>query len=395
MADPARGASCCTPARGGAWGAPVLPEPPQAAAPPDRPAAPLPARDGMVRVPGGTFLMGTDSPDAIPGDGEGPVRAVRVRPFLMDRGAVTNRQFAAFVQATGYRTDAERYGWSFVFHLLLTPRAAAAAQARVAQTPWWWRVEGACWYRPDGPDSSIRNRRDHPVTHVSWNDVQAYCRWAGVRLPTEAEWECAARGGLEQCTYPWGDELTAGGEHRCNIWQGEFPHLNTAEDGYLGTAPALAFPPNAFGLYQMVGNVWEWCADWFSPSWHADEAARVGALRGAGVRPACACGGAEGCGGEGTAERGCGGANRTGAGGCGCGRAGDGAAGGPGGAGVLDQPAGPATGTARVMRGGSHLCHRSYCHRYRVSARSSNTPDSSTGNLGFRCVRDGEGSEAP
>jgi sulfatase modifying factor 1 len=333
--------SCCTPARG-------VPVPPLAPAPAVGSRA-LPAREGMVRVPGGVFLMGTDSGDAIPGDGEGPVRAVRVRPFLMDRTAVTNRQFAAFVRETGYRTDAERYGWSFVFHLFLTPRAAAQARERVAAAPWWWRVEGACWHHPEGPDSSIRDRRDHPVTHVSWNDAQAYCRWAGARLPTEAEWEFAARGGLEQRTYPWGEELTPAGEHRCNIWQGHFPDHNTAEDGFRGTAPALAFTPNAYGLYQMVGNVWEWCADWFSPDWHAAEAARVGALRGRAAAEMAT-----------TPQPG----------------------------GVLEQPLGPPSGTARVMRGGSYLCHRSYCHRYRVSARSANTPESSTGNLGFRCVRD-------
>jgi sulfatase modifying factor 1 len=283
----------------------------------------------MVLIPGGVFRMGTDSPDAIPGDGEGPPRLVRVRPFLMDRTAVTNRQFAEFVRETGYRTDAERYGWSFVFHLFLTPRARAQNPPRAREAPWWCAVEGACWHRPEGPDSTIRDRRDHPVVHVSWNDAMAYCAWAGTRLPTEAEWEFAARGGLEGKTYPWGDELTPGGVHRCNIWQGRFPDWNTAEDGYLGTAPADAFPPNGYGLYNMVGNVWEWCLDGWSPTPQLPP---------------------------------------------------------PGG--VLDDPRGPATGTDRVMRGGSYLCHRSYCHRYRVSARTHNSPDSSTGNLGFRCVRD-------
>jgi sulfatase modifying factor 1 len=316
---------CCTPGRRGAVAAGA------AAAPARRlrvTGADTP-RPGMVLVPGGVFRMGTSSPEAIPGDGEGPVRLVRVRPFRMDRTAVTNAQFAAFVKETGYRTDAERYGWSFVFHAFVSPRVAARGLERAAEAPWWCRVEGACWHRPEGPDSSLRGRRDHPVVHVSWNDAVAYCAWAGTRLPTEAEWEFAARGGLEGATYPWGDDLTPGGEHRCNIWQGRFPDVNLAEDGYAGTAPALAFPPNGYGLFQMVGNVWEWCADWF--------AARHP------VAP-------------------------------------------PGG--VLDDPAGPDSGTARVIRGGSYLCHRSYCHRYRVSARTRNTPDSSAGNMGFRCVRD-------
>jgi formylglycine-generating enzyme required for sulfatase activity len=285
------------------------------------------SREGMVLIPGGEFLMGTNDADAVPGDGEGPVRAVRVRPFYMDRTTVTNTQFAEFVKATNYKTEAEVLGWSFVFGQFLLPRGRDTVMGRMARAPWWFAVKGAYWAKPFGLDSGIRQLRDHPVVHVSWNDAMAYCRWAGKRLPTEAEWECAARGGLEQQRYPWGDELTPGGEHRCNIWQGQFPDVNTGEDGYKGTAPAHTFPPNPYGLHNVSGNVWEWCADWFSPAFHAEAAPEL-----------------------------------------------------------RDNPTGPPTGEAHVLRGGSYLCHRSYCNRYRVAARSGNTPDSSTGNMGFRCV---------
>ncbi len=278
----------------------------------------------MVHIHGGSFWMGTDRDEGFSADGEGPAHKVRVRPFLLDQTAVSNEDFAAFVAETGYRTDAETLGWSFVFHLLL-PDDFPPTQA-IACAPWWRKVERASWRHPEGPHSSVDDRMDHPVVHVSWNDAAAYARWAGKRLPTEAEWELAARGGLPQCTYPWGDELTPDGEHRCNIWQGEFPVTNTRDDGFLATAPVTSFPPNGFGLYNMAGNVWEWCADWFSPTYYRD-----------------------------------------------CPR---------------DDPQGPAQGTARVIRGGSYLCHASYCNRYRVAARTSNTPDSSTGHMGFRCARD-------
>lgn len=284
------------------------------------------APKGMVHIPGGIFLMGTDDDVGFPVDGEGPIREVDVSPFYIDETAVTNAQFGRFVRQTRYRTEAERFGWSFVFHSFVPRKIARTVTQAVAEAPWWWRVDGACWRRPEGPGSGISRRMDHPVVHVSWNDAQAYCRWARKRLPTEAEWEMAARGGLLGKRYAWGDDLTPDGRHMCNIWQGDFPNTNTEEDGYAGTAPARSFDPNGFGLYNVAGNVWEWQWDWFSPTFHRD-------------------------------------GSRT-------------------------DPAGPPSGMSRVIRGGSYLCHESYCNRYRVAARSANTPDSSTGNMGFRCVVD-------
>ena len=268
--------------------------------------------------------MGTDDPDGFPADGEGPVRPVVVRPFYIDQHAVSNAKFAAFVGATNYRTEAEQLGWSFVFGGLL-PDDFPDTRA-VAAAPWWRQIEGADWRHPYGPQSSLEALMDHPAVHVSWNDAHAYGAWAGKRLPTEAEWEYAARGALEQRRFPWGDVLTPGNAHMCNIWQGTFPLKNTLEDGYLGSAPVDAFPPNGFGMYNMSGNVWEWCADWFLPDLHRH---------------------------------------------------------GPG-----NDPSGSSSGRAKVIRGGSYLCHESYCNRYRVAARSSNQPASSGGNMGFRCARD-------
>lgn len=195
-------------------------------------------KDDMVLIPGGEFLMGTTSSEGFPADGEGPIRKVKVAPFYIDACTVTNAQFAAFIEDTGYKTEAEEFGWSFVFNSFLSPITARKVKQVVQGTPWWCAVEGADWQHPEGPESNLDERMDHPAVHVSWNDALAYCKWTGKRLVSEAEWEFAARGGLEQKTYPWGDELTPEGEHQCNIWQGEFPRKNTLDDGYAGTAPA-------------------------------------------------------------------------------------------------------------------------------------------------------------
>ncbi|MBA2895354.1 formylglycine-generating enzyme required for sulfatase activity [Nonomuraea soli] len=254
---------------------------------------------GMVRVPGGTFHMGNDDELARPEDGEGPVRAVEVEPFLIDPVCVSNAKFAAFVKATGYVTESERIGWSFVFRQFARH---GIMEASVPQAPWWVGVEGATWRAPEGPGSSVADRQNHPVVHVSWHDAGAYAAWAGKRLPTEAEWEYAARGGLERKRYPWGDELAPNGRERCNIWQGPFPTAPSR-----GTVPVKSYQPNGYGLYNVSGNVWEWTSD----SW--DDA-------------------------------------------------------------------------HKVIRGGSYMCHDSYCNRYRVAARTANTPDSATGHMGFRCA---------
>ena len=282
--------------------------------------------EDMVSLSGGEFLMGTAGMEQNPLDGEGPIRKVTVQPFAIDIYAVTNRKFKEFVNQTSYVTDAEKYGWSFVFHLLINEPKKLQVESIVKNTPWWMVVQGASWKRPEGPGSSIEHRLDHPVIHVSWNDAVAYCEWSGKRLPTEAEWEYAARGGESGTIFPWGNELIEAGRHRCNVWQGEFPIENTKEDGYISTAPVDAFEPNGFGLYNVIGNVWEWCADWFST-----------------VHPK----------GE-----------------------------------LLDNPSGPKNGKVKLIKGGSYLCHSSYCNRYRIAARSANTIDSSTGNMGFRCVVD-------
>jgi sulfatase modifying factor 1 len=257
----------------------------------------------MVFLPAASFVMGDDGPWSYPEDGEAPTRLVHVAALSLDACAVSNERFAVFVEQTGYVTDAETYGWSFVFAGLL-PDDFADTRG-VAAAPWWRQVHGASWRHPEGPHSDITSRLDHPVVQVSARDAAAFAAWAGKRLPTEAEWEYAARAG-STTTFPWGEELVPGGEHRANVWQGEFPNRNTCEDGYAGTCPADAFPPSAFGTHNMIGNVWEWTAD----SWDA----------------------------------------------------------------------------GRVLKGGSYLCHESYCRRYRPAARSSASADSSMGNTGFRCA---------
>ena len=261
------------------------------------------------RIPAGRFTMGTDGDEAVAGDGEGPARAVALDSFTIAAGTVTNAQFATFVRATGYITDAERVGSSYVFALQLDDELRTATRASaVVGLPWWRRVDHACWQRPEGPGSAIRTRPDLPVVHVSWNDAQAWCAWAGTRLPSEAQWERAARGGLDGCRFAWGDDLPdEQGAPRCNIFRGDFPD-RPIPGWWPGPVDSRSGQPNGFGLFNSCGNVWEWCSD------------------------------------------------------------------------RLD-------GLQRALRGGSFLCHDSYCNRYRVSARSANSDESSASNIGFRVIQ--------
>ncbi|XP_029925158.1 inactive C-alpha-formylglycine-generating enzyme 2 isoform X1 [Myripristis murdjan] len=219
-------------------------------------AAAAAAEEDMVEIPGGQMLMGTDAADGR--DGESPAKAVRVQAFRMDRQPVTNAAFRDFVRAQKYKTEAETFGWSFVFQDFVSEELKSKVTERIESAPWWLPVEKVFWRQPAGPGSGIRERLDFPVVQVSWNDAQAFCRWKGKRLPTEEEWEWAARGGLQGRTYPWGNKFQA---NRTNLWQGLFPEGDTAEDGYHGISPVTAFPPqNSYGLYDMMGNAWEWTA---------------------------------------------------------------------------------------------------------------------------------------
>lgn len=288
----------------------------------------------MIRIEGGRFLMGSDRyyPE------ERPRREIRVNAFSIDECPVTNADFARFVAATGHVTTAERAlsaaDYPGVAANMLQP-SSAVFRPPVRPVPlqdparWWSLVRGACWHRPTGPGSSVRDCEDHPVVHVSFADASAYAAWAGKELPTEAEWEFAARGGLKNAEYAWGDRLMPGGRHMANTWQGQFPHENTAEDGWLRTSPVKSFPPNGYGLFDMIGNVWELTADDY-------------ALPDAARKPARRC--------------------------CSAASAGQG-------------------GAVKVMKGGSHLCAPNYCQRYRPAARHPQPVDTTTSHMGFRCIR--------
>lgn len=279
--------------------------------------------DELVDIPGGAALVGTDAPQ-IRIDSEGPLRRVTLKPFRIGATTVTNAAFRAFIDATGYQTEVERFGWSFVFHAQVP--AEIGPTEGVAGVEWWRQVYGATWAAPNGPGTEAACLPDHPVVQVSWNDARAYAAWVGGRLPTEAEWEHAARGGLGDVRFPWGQaEPDDTDTLPCNIWQGQFPAVNTGADGYLTTAPARSFAPNGYGLYNMSGNVWEWTAEPY----------RIRSIR----REA------------------------------------------------KDHMA--ARKGYKLLKGGSFLCHRSYCYRYRIAARSGNSPDSTTAHQGFRVVFDG------
>jgi formylglycine-generating enzyme required for sulfatase activity len=345
---------------------PTTPPPTDAGAPAKRAPsveaadpATLPPPEGMVWIPGGEFSMGSTDPLARPD--ESPVHRVRVDGFWMDATEVTNAQFRRFVDATGYKTIAERpVDWnelkkqvpegtpkppdemlvpgSLVFH----QTEAAVDQRDFSQ--WWRWTPGACWRHPQGPASSIEGKDDHPVVHIAFDDAIAYCKWAGKRLPTEAEWEFAARGGFEGRVNVWGNEPVdpgAGNPWRCNIWQGDFPWRNLALDGFTRTAPVRMYPPNGYGLFQVAGNVWEWCLDLYSDRAYAE---RVGTATPNAVV-----------------------VNPTGPA-------------------KTRDPRNPHAPVSRVHRGGSFLCNDSYCASYRPSARMASTPDSAMEHLGFRCM---------
>jgi sulfatase modifying factor 1 len=322
------------------------------------PAAPHP---GMVWIPGGRFAMGSTDPLARPD--ESPVHDVEVKGFWMDATEVTNAQFRAFVAATGYKTLAERpVDWEVLRKqvpegtpkppdemlkpgsLVFTP--PAPEQPAEDFTSWWSWVPGASWRHPQGPASSIDGKDDLPVVQIAFEDALAYCKWAGKRLPTEAEWEFAARGGLVRKVNSWGDEPvvpTSGQPWRANIWQGDFPRVNAKSDGFERAAPVKSFSPNGYGLYDMAGNVWEWCSDRYSETTYADRARQAGA---GGV----------------TVD--------------------------PKGPPKSHDPRNPLASDSRVHRGGSFLCNDSYCASYRPSARMATPSDTSLEHLGFRCVKD-------
>ncbi len=328
----------------------------QEAAGPERSVSPSgPAPAGMVWIPGGQFTMGTADTDSWPA--ERPAHPVSVDGFWMDATEVTNAQFEKFVDATGYVTTAEtKPDWEEIKKQTAPgtpkpPDEQLVAGAVVFTPPdhpvdlndfgqWWRWTPGANWRHPEGPESNLQGREDHPVVHVSWDDAMAYCKWAGKRLPTEAEWECAARGGLEGKRYAWGNEPVSETTPQCNIWQGHFPDKLAQVDKFPRTAPVKSFPPNGYGLYDVAGNVWEWCSDWYRPDTYRRQLEET---RG----------------------------------------------------GVVINPQGPTDSfdprdpyaPKRSHRGGSFLCNDAYCSNYRPSGRHGNSPDTGMSHVGFRCVK--------
>jgi formylglycine-generating enzyme required for sulfatase activity len=310
---------------------------------------------GMVWITGGTFLMGTNDKESFPN--ERPAHLVTLEGFWIDKHDVTNAEFTKFVEATGYLTTAERtVDWEELKKELPpgTPKPddSALAPGSLVFTPtassvplndlsaWWRWVKGANWRHPEGPQSSIQGRENHPVVQVSWYDATAYAQWAGKRLPTEAEWEFAARGGVESKRYVWGNDFMPDGRYMANTWQGVFPVRDTGEDGFVGTSPAGSFPANGYGLYDMAGNVWQWCSDWYRVDAHI----------------------------EATSKNVC----RD-----------------PGGPAESYDPADPYS-PKRVVKGGSFLCNPSYCESYRPTARRGTPPDTGSCHTGFRCVISGD-----
>lgn len=313
MTDTQTRKSCCTPAR--------LPHSGRSETVEVARSAVLRVATDAILIPGGQTLVGTRAPQ-IPDDGEDPMRETRVKPFRIGATTVTNVQFLEFVDATGYVTESERFGWSFVFWAQV-PESVGATRG-VAEVEWWRRVDGANWRDINGPNTQAETwHENHPVVHISWNDAQAYAKWVGGRLPSEAEWEHAARGGKGDVKFPWGDQDPNDTDFQpCNIWQGRFPEVNTAKDGFVTTAPARHYEPNGYGLYNVVGNVWEWVAEPYrikSLKKHVRQ--RLAGMKG-----------------------------------------------------------------YKLSKGGSFLCHQSYCYRYRIAARSGTSPDSATTHQGFRVV---------